>query len=69
MKHKTPLVLSATGITTAELSQRIGVLTTSIRTSLSAKGSYRGVMPVRLPNGQLRWPEDAPSKVLAQMGA
>lgn len=36
----------------------------SIRKRFAASGSYFGVRPVKLPNGQLRWPADAVERLM-----
>lgn len=55
-------------LTTAEFALAIGRSIEHLRQSLHEKGNYRGVVPVKRPNGHLAWPADAVAK-LKQGGA
>ncbi|MCY1232482.1 hypothetical protein D9M72_449760 [compost metagenome] len=46
-------------LTTEELAVELAMEAQSIRKRLSQTGSYFGLQPWKLPNGQLRWPADA----------
>lgn len=44
---------------TTNFAREIGVSAAHLRNTISQKGSYYGITPVKLPNGQLDWPDDA----------
>tara|TARA_Y100001972_G_scaffold121807_1_gene166386 strand:+ start:840 stop:1094 length:255 start_codon:yes stop_codon:yes gene_type:complete len=52
------------GYTTAELAHLLRLDPGTLRKSHSQKGSYYGVRPEKIPNGQLRWPLDAVAQLL-----
>ena len=51
-------------ITTKKLAIRFGVEPSSIRRSLCVKGHYLGIIPIKLPNGRLLWPDRTPEQVV-----
>jgi hypothetical protein len=46
-------------IVTKVLAAQIGVTDAAIRRRLADTGSYYGLVPDKLPNGRLLWPDDA----------
>lgn len=46
-------------LTTRGLAEEIGLKPESIRTHYYRHGHYYGLIPARLPNGRLLWPEDS----------
>jgi len=44
---------------TKKLSDAIGITADALRHRLCLTGSYFGVVPTRLPNGWLDWPDDS----------
>lgn len=46
-------------LTTEELAAGLALQPQSLRKRYSQTGSYFGLRPVKLPNGQLRWPSDS----------
>ncbi|AUH49785.1 DNA-binding protein [Chromobacterium sp. ATCC 53434] len=51
-------------LTTNALAEQLGMRAQSLRKRFAATGSYFGVRPVKLPNGQLRWPTDAVERLM-----
>jgi len=49
---------------TTQFASFVGIAPQSLRKRYSQTGSYFGVRPVKLPNGKLRWPEDALTKMI-----
>lgn len=54
-------------LSTEVLSARLGgrPKAQSIRAALCRRGEWCGLRPVKLPNGQLAWPDDAVERLLA----
>ena len=52
-------------MTTEELAKALGLKQASIRWSLCKTGTYFGLVPRRLPNDRLVWPDDAVDRLLA----
>ena len=44
---------------TRQLAENIGIIPTSIHARFCRFGSYFGLVPEKLPNGQLIWPDDS----------
>jgi hypothetical protein len=44
-------------ITTAQLAARNGILTASVSKRYQRFGNYFGLVPTRMPNGRLMWPD------------
>ena len=55
-------------MTTDKLAAGIGNQPQSIIVHLCRKGSYYGLVPIKLPNGRLKWPDDSIER-LEKMGA
>lgn len=53
-------------MTTNELAERIGILSTSIHRRVCITGSYFGLRPQTLANGRKIWPDDSIEKLTAQ---
>lgn len=51
-------------LTTNALADQLGMRAQSLRKRFAATGSYFGVRPAKLPNGQLRWPADAVERLM-----
>lgn len=51
------------GITTEQLAQQLHLKPQSLRAALSRDGAYFGLVPRKLPNGRLLWPDDALEKL------
>ncbi len=51
-------------VTTTALADAIGIKPESIRSHISRKGEYYGVVPQKLPNGRLIWPEDSLERIM-----
>lgn len=54
----------STKISTEQFAEEIGIKAQSVRVRLCETGSYFGIIPTKLPNGRLRWPEN-PHKLLS----
>jgi len=52
-------------VKTAEAAGLFGVKSATVRIAHADTGGYRGVKPVKLPNGHLRWPVDEIKRVMA----
>ena len=46
-------------MTTSEFAKQLGIKPQTLHSSLCRNGSYYGITPLKMPNGQLRWPDDA----------
>jgi len=46
-------------LNTRQLAEKIGILSTSIHARYCRNGDYFGLIPEKLPNGQLLWPENS----------
>ena len=46
-------------MTTIGLSERLGLKPGTLLSALCRKGSYFGLVPTKLPNGRLLWPENS----------
>ncbi len=46
------------GLTTKDLAYQANVTPSTIRATLSRKGNYLGIKPIRLHNGRLLWPAE-----------
>jgi len=55
-------------LTTEDLAAELALKPQSLRKRYSQTGSYFGVRPKKLPNGQLRWPADAVERLLQAEG-
>lgn len=53
-------------ITTERLAELIGLRPQSIRSRMSRTGSYFGLLPRRLANGRLLWPDDSIRRLAAK---
>lgn len=62
----TPGVRPAAKLTTKELADRLRVQPQTVRASYCRKGHYLGLVPIKLPNGGLRWSD--PSGLLVIEG-
>ncbi|QND87120.1 Uncharacterized protein ChrSV_4902 [Chromobacterium vaccinii] len=51
-------------LNTNEFANGLSLRPQSIRKRFAATGSYFGVRPIKLPNGQLRWPTDAVERLM-----
>lgn len=49
--------------TTAEFAELLGVKPETPRSSLCKKGHYLGIVPKKMPNGRLLWPESGIAKI------
>ncbi|WP_076098027.1 DNA-binding protein [Chromobacterium subtsugae] len=58
------LAVSVPLLTTNALADLLGLRAQSLRKRFSQTGSYFGVRPTKLPNGQLRWPVDAVARLM-----
>jgi predicted transcriptional regulator len=54
-----------TFLTTRELARRIGYSPQTIRNGLCSRGHFYGLVPERLPTGELRWPADSVARLMA----
>ena len=52
-------------LTTKEMTGRARAEQQTAIASLCRKGNYLGIVPVKLPNGRLLWPEDEVERVLS----
>lgn len=50
-------------MSTNEFARQLGITPGAIYKALSARGSYYGVSPLKLPNGRLLWPAEALAKL------
>ena len=50
-------------MTTNELAKCLGLSTESLRQAHSKQGNYYGLIPLKLPNGRLHWPDDSVAKL------
>ena len=50
--------------TTENFAAAVGVKPPSVRVRLCRTGSYFGVVPKKLPNGRLLWPDDGPDRLI-----
>ncbi|TYC62096.1 DNA-binding protein [Zoogloea oleivorans] len=57
--HKEAAAVSPSTESTETFAQRHGVQPGTVRNALYTKGSYFGAVPIKLPNGRLRWPVTA----------
>lgn len=46
-------------MTTNELAKALGLSPESLRQAHSKAGNYYGLVPLKLPNGRLAWPDDS----------
>ncbi|MDE1546915.1 DNA-binding protein [Dechloromonas agitata] len=46
-------------MTTEQLAGQLGLKPETIRKAAAKSGSYYGIIPRKLPNGRLVWPDDA----------
>ena len=51
-------------LTTNALADQLGMRAQSLRKRFAKTGSYFGVRPIKLPNGQLRWPVDSVARLM-----
>ncbi|WP_434633141.1 hypothetical protein [Chromobacterium sp. CV08] len=51
-------------LTTNALADQLGMRAQSLRKRFAKTGSYFGVRPAKLPNGQLRWPADTVARLM-----
>lgn len=51
-------------IPTHDFAQSLGVKSTTVHRNLCIKGHYMGVVPVKLVNRRLLWPEDAVQRII-----
>jgi hypothetical protein len=52
------------GRSTEDLARALAIKAESIRCTLCRQGSYFGLVPDKLPNGRLLWPEDAVERLI-----
>jgi hypothetical protein len=52
-------------MTTNDFAYQINILGSSIHRRVCITGSYYGVVPTKLPNGRLDWPNDAREQLIA----
>lgn len=54
-----PGIPPATKLTTKELADRLRVKQQTVRAGFCRSGHYLGLVPIKLPNGGLRWDDPA----------
>lgn len=54
--------------TNPRLAQQLGMRPQSLVAAVCRKGSYFGIIPTKLPNGRLMWPDDTLER-LSKKGA
>jgi hypothetical protein len=55
--------------TTNEVAKTLGVQGSTVRRGLCINGHYMGIVPVKLPNNRLLWPESGVNRLLPKDGA
>ncbi len=51
-------------MTTNDFADQINILGSSIHRRVCITGSYYGVVPTKVPNGRLDWPDDARAQLI-----
>lgn len=52
---------------TEELASRLGLKANTLRIALCRRGSYCGLVPLKLPNRHLLWPDDSVERLTQQV--
>lgn len=53
-------------MTTEQLAARLGLQPNTLRIALCRRGSYFGLVPTKLPNRTLLWPDDSLERLTQQ---
>jgi hypothetical protein len=56
-------------LTTEQLAKLLNLKPATLRSALCTRGTYYGVVPVKMPNRQLLWPADAVERLTPKQGA